>query len=279
LLESRQAIAPANNQINGSNITTVNPFTFQPPVANAGIQPRQFVQPAFANKAQVELTAVRRIPGTTNEVSVEMQINRLADDAGGGDVINVASTNARNPVTNETYQAVDFLKRSSGTASLYQMRRGEPVEGYVVLKVPQGVNAIDIYVDETQPFKNVPISEANQAASGANNSPYPTGNTLPAPAPPVPSPEIPSGAISSSVTSSNISPTLAPSTSKAIQPGHFVQNALGNKAQVELLSVKRIQDPELKTRDVVNVQLRIRRMEPERATGSDTIYHWLDNRS
>jgi hypothetical protein len=40
---------------------------------------------------------------------------------------------------------------------------------------------------------------------------------------------------------------------------------------VELLSVKRIQDPELKTRDVVNVQLRIRRMKPERATGSDTI--------
>ena len=40
---------------------------------------------------------------------------------------------------------------------------------------------------------------------------------------------------------------------------------------MELLSVKRIQDPETKARNVVNVQMRIRRVEPDRVSGSDII--------
>ncbi len=112
------------------------------------------MQTALGNKAQVELTAVRRIPGAPDEVSVEIRINRLADDAVGSDIINVGSATARNPITSETYQAVDFLKRSPETVSLYQMRRGQPVEGYVVLKVPAGVMVIDIFIPETGAFKN-----------------------------------------------------------------------------------------------------------------------------
>lgn len=48
-----------------------------------------------------------------------------------------------------------------------------------------------------------------------------------------------------------------------IQPGQFVQSAVGNKGRVELLAVKRITDPEAKTRDVVNVQMRVRRLAAE----------------
>ncbi|MDV2995680.1 MAG: hypothetical protein N4J56_005334 [Chroococcidiopsis sp. SAG 2025] len=48
-----------------------------------------------------------------------------------------------------------------------------------------------------------------------------------------------------------------------IQPGQFVQSAIGNKAKLELLAVKRITDPEAKTRDVVNVQMRVRRLASE----------------
>jgi hypothetical protein len=44
----------------------------------------------------------------------------------------------------------------------------------------------------------------------------------------------------------------------SIQPGQYVQPAWGNKGQVELLAVKRISDPETGTRDVVNVQFRVR---------------------
>ena len=53
------------------------------------------------------------------------------------------------------------------------MNPGQPVEGYVVLKVPAGVNAIDIFVPESEVevFKNVPIADANQVSSTANNSP------------------------------------------------------------------------------------------------------------
>lgn len=38
-----------------------------------------------------------------------------------------------------------------------------------------------------------------------------------------------------------------------------------------MLSVKRIQDPETKARNVVNVQIQIRRVEPDRVSGSDII--------
>lgn len=54
----------------------------------------------------------------------------------------------------------------------------------------------------------------------------------------------------------------APAT-RGIQPGQFVQSAIGNKAKLELLAVKRITDPDAKTRDVVNVQMRVRRLASE----------------
>jgi hypothetical protein len=75
----------------------------------------------------------------------------------------------------------------------------------------------------------------------------------------------------SSAPQGNISTTMTPpqtATSPAsnvgggspdIQPGQYLQSAWGNKGQVELLTVKRITDPETGTRDVVNIQFRIRR--------------------
>lgn len=246
ILGQKTALVPANNQTNGNNSTSVTSST--------SVAPTTLVQPALGNKGQVELTAVRRIPGTTDEVSVEMRINRLADNVGGSDIISVGSTTARNPITSETYQAIDFLRRSSGSASLFGMRRGEPVEAYVVLNVPAGVKAIDIYIDNTQPFKNVAIADAN-VASGNNNTPIASNNTSPAP----------------STASSPVPDTPAPSTSVGIQPGQFVQSAVGSKAQVELLSLKRIKDPEAGTRDVVNLQMRIRRLAAEVQPGIDSI--------
>lgn len=55
----------------------------------------------------------------------------------------------------------------------------------------------------------------------------------------------------------------APAATNGIHPGQFVQSAIGNKAKLELLAVKRIADPEAKTRDVVNVQMRLRRLASE----------------
>lgn len=174
------------------------PANTQATVGSGEIQPGQFVQNALGNKALVELTAVRRIPGAPDEVSVEMLINRLASDVAASDMINVGSTSARNPLTHEGYLGVDFFKRSSGMMPLSPMNLGQPVEGYVVLKVPAGVRAIDIFVPESEVvvpeaevgvFKNVPIADANQVPSAANKSPV---SSSPVQSPLAPVPQVPS---------------------------------------------------------------------------------------
>lgn len=249
----QEAMPPASTEFDA-------PANTQATAGSSEIQPGQFVQSALGDKALVELTAVRRIPGAPDEVNVEMVINRLAGDVAASDMINVGSTGARNPLTNETYQGVDFFKRSSGMMPLSPMNLGQPVEAYVVLKVPAGVNAIDIFVPEAEVgvFKNVAIADASQVPSAANNSPV---SSSPIQSPLAPAPQ---------------SPTIqthqvATNTSIGVQPGQFVQPAFGTKGQVELLSVKRIQDPETKARNVVNVQMRIRRIEPDRVSGSNLI--------
>nr|WP_155748023.1 hypothetical protein [Scytonema sp. UIC 10036] len=59
--------------------------------------------------------------------------------------------------------------------------------------------------------------------------------------------------------------------SAIIQPGQYVQPSFGKKGQVELLSVKRIKDPETGNRDVVNVQMRIRRLATDNVDSAEVI--------
>ncbi|MBD2167258.1 hypothetical protein H6G04_22970 [Calothrix membranacea FACHB-236] len=66
-------------------------------------------------------------------------------------------------------------------------------------------------------------------------------------------------------------PSPAATSANAIQPGQFVQPAFGNKAEVEILSAKRIKDPETANRDVINLQMRIRRQATDGVGGSDII--------
>jgi hypothetical protein len=56
-----------------------------------------------------------------------------------------------------------------------------------------------------------------------------------------------------------------------IQPGQFVQYAFKDEAQVELLSVNRIQNPENNVRDVVNIRMRFRRLKKEQGTNIITL--------
>ncbi len=127
-----------------------------------GIQPGQYVQPALGTKGQVELLAVKRIQdpelGTRDVVNVQMRIRRIEPErVYGSDVLNIGSTTARNPETSETYKEVSF-DRSTGSVSLFLMRPSTSADAYVWLRVPEGVNTIDIYVPDTQVFKSVPIS-------------------------------------------------------------------------------------------------------------------------
>lgn len=126
------------------------------------LQPGQFVQPAFGNKAEVELLSVKRIkdPETGNRdvVNVQMRIRRRATDGvGGGDIISVSSTTARNPDTSETYKGV-AVNRSTGSVALPQLRPNASADAYVWIRVPNGVTTLDIFVPDAAAFQNVPIA-------------------------------------------------------------------------------------------------------------------------
>ncbi len=93
----------------------------------------------------------------------------------------------------------------------------------------------------------------------ANNT---VSNTIPTQVPSITATTSPQATASSSP---------ATATTSAISPGQFVQPAFGKKAEVELLSAKRIKDPETGNRDVVNLQMRIRRLATDGVVGSDII--------
>jgi hypothetical protein len=140
-----------------------SPVTTPTTTATASIfTPGQFVQPAFGNKAKVELLSLKRIkdPGTGNRdvVNLRLRVRRVAaDGVVDSDIISIGSTTARNPDTSETYKAV-ALERSTGNVSLLQLRANSSADAYVWLRVPEAVNNLDIFVPDTAAFQNVPIS-------------------------------------------------------------------------------------------------------------------------
>lgn len=103
---------------------------------------------------------VNRIPGQQDIVNIQTRIRVLRPEkAVGSDAIYMGGTTARNPSTSETYEAVS--EESTGSVSLFTMGRlnKQPsADAYVWLRIPEGVNTVDIYVPDTEAFKNVPIS-------------------------------------------------------------------------------------------------------------------------
>ncbi|WP_026100057.1 hypothetical protein [Fortiea contorta] len=136
--------------------------TIPTPATVSAFQPGQFVQPAFGNKAKIELLSAKRIkdPETANRdvVNVQMRIRRqAADGIADTDTISVVNTIARNPDTSETYKGIS-ANRSTGSVSLSQLRPNASADAYIWIRVPDGVNNLDIFVPDTAAFKNVPIS-------------------------------------------------------------------------------------------------------------------------
>ncbi len=173
-LSSKEAVS--NTTVPNPSTPTQAPASVETPVASPqtttptststatkSIQPGEFVQPAFGNKGRVELLSVKRIKdpesGNRDVVNVQMRIRRTAPEnaAQATDVILVSNTTARNPDTSETYKGVN-ASRSTGTVSLFQLRPNSSADAYVWLRVPDGINNLDIFVPDTAAFKNVPIS-------------------------------------------------------------------------------------------------------------------------
>ncbi|MDV2995681.1 MAG: hypothetical protein N4J56_005335 [Chroococcidiopsis sp. SAG 2025] len=199
------------------------------------------VQTAFGNQVQVTIIAVKRIPGKPDEVNVEMQIEKLTDTPLIEGTISIGSTMASNSETSEVYRATDFMRRSSGRISLSKLRQNKPIDAYVVLDVPQGVTTIDLFVDQTTPFKNVPIAAAN------------------------PFTRVVSRAATSSKTAMQATGSLM------MQPNGLIRKALDNKAQVQVISAQRLNNPELATRNLVNVKMRIWRLGTKQPNFQDVI--------
>lgn len=222
---------------NTPSITSTHTSTTQLPVNTS-------VQPAFGGKAQIKILSVYRLEGKPDEVTVEMRISRLAEkNIGAKDIIDPGAIEARNPNTSETYTAVNPFQGASNPLALSEMRVEEAVNAYVALKVPSGVNAIDIFIPNAMPFRNIAIAASNPSNPVASSVTSPTPKRVQPKIVAIPSKSVKFVA-----------------NSQSIKPGKFVSLAYGNKAQVELLSVKRIQDPVTGRPEVVNVQMRIRRL-------------------
>ncbi len=166
----RETDAPQGSAVNPANATpapqatvTLTPEATPAPPTSAAIQPGEFVQQAFGNKAQVELLSLQRVPdpltGNRDVVNVQVRIRRLADDLGDATSLNIGNTTARNPQTTETFKPVDPAAHSTGTISLSNIRNNASVDAYVWLRVPVGVKTLNIYVPQTGAFNNVPISD------------------------------------------------------------------------------------------------------------------------
>jgi hypothetical protein len=164
-----QATPPAEP---GSTPETLAPETAPSPTSdtgasNADIQAGQYVQPAWENKAQVELLSVKRITdpetGTRDVVNVQFRVRRLTtardEDLYSLKLLTPNDTTARNPETSETHKVVSN-KRATGSVALHQIPRGSSVDAYVWLKIPEGTQKIDIYFENTQRFENVPIANS-----------------------------------------------------------------------------------------------------------------------
>ncbi|MBW4683149.1 MAG: hypothetical protein KME19_24150 [Microcoleus vaginatus WJT46-NPBG5] len=262
-----EPVSPAvNNRVEIASPPPILATPVPPSAGNTvGLQPGQFAVAAFGDKARVELLSVQRVPGKPEEVRIAMRVERLADEA-AGEIIDVGATSARNSDTFDTYQAVDPLNRSSGMISLFELRRGQPVEGYAVLNVPPTVKAIDVVIENVGVFKKVPVAPAGQGTNPQNSSLVnPSVGTSTTAISPLPKPPVgvagktPAAQSTTAATPSPSPTAVAPQAGAEMKPGEFVQQAYGSKGEVELLSVKRIQDPETGNRDVVNVQMRIRR--------------------
>ncbi|MBD2092539.1 hypothetical protein H6F67_22070 [Microcoleus sp. FACHB-1515] len=145
-----------------NSFQTVNPPAAAPTTAAAAIAPGQFVKPAFGTSAEVELLSVKRIRDPQTErpeiVNVQFRLRRLSHDLPSGfPTLSATSTSARNPETSETYDIAEF-DRATSSIALTTIQPGASVDGYVWLRIPEGVSTIDLFLENTQAFQNVPIA-------------------------------------------------------------------------------------------------------------------------
>ncbi len=136
-----------------------------PPIAQR-IEPGRFVQPVYNGDGRIELLSADRVNGSSdsNVVNLRMRVQRLREQVRGGD-IDLAQTVAINSRTNTQYPALDFRTPNGNALSLYSLRPGKSVDVMVMLRVPAGLNRVDLQIPETVAFRGVPIATAASATN------------------------------------------------------------------------------------------------------------------
>ncbi|WP_019504550.1 hypothetical protein [Pleurocapsa sp. PCC 7319] len=126
---------------------------------NNVIQPGQFVRQGFDNKIKIELQSVKRIQNPDSEeknvVVVQMRIRRIVPK-GKVDAISLNQSRGRNPETSEVYRTIQ--NKSTSFTYINDLPQDSWGNAYFWLKVPEGINVIDIVIPETAIFEAVPIS-------------------------------------------------------------------------------------------------------------------------
>lgn len=172
-LDLQQAFGVVNSALNrdpgqqGANAPNQPQATTQPtqPSGTAsGIQPGQLVQPIEGGNAQIELLSVNRIQNPTSQtrdvVNVQFRVRRTSPQGQANpatSTINPGQISARNPNTGEAYQPV-AANQATDSIAISPLPVNASVDGYVWLRVPEGVSTIDLQIPNTQGFKNVPIA-------------------------------------------------------------------------------------------------------------------------
>lgn len=132
-----------------------------PPIAQR-IEPGRFVQPIHDGAGQIELLSANRVNGASdsNVVNLKMRVQRMRDQVRGLSDINLAQTVAINSRTNQRYSTLDFRTRFGDALSLRNLRPGDSAEATVTLRVPEGLNRVDLQIPGTVLFQGVPIVTA-----------------------------------------------------------------------------------------------------------------------
>ena len=152
------------------------------PVANAGQTTRQsanpprnlpaiaqrvesgrFIQPVYNGDGRIELLSADRVNGASdsNVVNLKMRVQRVREQVNRVGDINLAKIVAINSRTNMRYPAFDFRTPFGNSLSLYSLRPGETTDVMVMLRVPEGLDRVDLQIPETVLFRGVPIATAS----------------------------------------------------------------------------------------------------------------------
>ena len=162
---AKAAVPAANAGSQTSKNTLALPGNL-PPIAQR-IQPGRFVEPAYSGAGQIELLSADRGSGASdlNIVSLKMRVQRVREQVRGVGDINLAQIVALNTRTNERYPTIDFRTPYGNALSLYSLPLGSSVDVTVMLRVPQGLDRVDLQIPETIPFRGVPIGVSSRSTA------------------------------------------------------------------------------------------------------------------